>query len=396
VYASSPDVAAFEIRTFNYLKDFIQGYNIPCDWESTTGTHGFYTKPLFDLAEAHLAKTKAEDPSLADAAAPIRPRSTCPSLADLGVSKAVGAMWQANAASLWPYKLVAWILMDLLTRFNWPAYGRDIEGFNLQTNTPVTHIQRLEGGSSSTPSWVVHTPRGQVATRCLLLATNAYTSHLLPEFSDLIVPVRGQVATLMLDKDKPNPELDHTYVFLAEGLDGHDMDDYLVQRPEPNQELVLGGGRHDALLPTVGVSNDDELDPAVSLHLKTILPRVLDLEPEDREAAGMRGGTMDSTYEWTGIMGYSRDGHPWVGRVPESVGGDQGLWICAGYTGHGMPQAVLCAKAVVEMMGGLDAGSVDVPRGFLVTEERIRTARILDEVEIADSRGIGLFRLGDS
>ena len=38
---------------------------------------------------------------------------------------------------------------------------------------------------------------------------------------------------------------------------------------------------------------------------------------------------------WSGIMGFSDDELPWVGMVPESVGGGQGQWICAGYTGNG-------------------------------------------------------------
>ncbi len=38
---------------------------------------------------------------------------------------------------------------------------------------------------------------------------------------------------------------------------------------------------------------------------------------------------------WSGIMGFSEDGFPWVGPVSEEVGGGRGQWICAGYTGEG-------------------------------------------------------------
>jgi glycine/D-amino acid oxidase-like deaminating enzyme len=309
-------------------------------------------------------------------------------------------MWQAKAASLWPYKLVCWVLEDLLTRFGF-ADGEGRVGFNLQTNTPVTHLQRLDSSSSSpseSPStWVVHTPRGQVAARHVLLASNAHTSYLLPSFSDLIVPVRGQVTALVPKDGEPAPELTHTYVFLAEPLDErHNLDDYLVQRPAPTRELIFGGGRDFSSGPTVGVSNDDETDPGTSKHLRSILAQVLDLgdegkgEVEDKE--------MDATYEWTGIMGFSRDGNPWVGPVPESMGGDvgsagdRGLWICAGYTGHGMPQAALCAKAVVDTMAGASIEDVDLPSAFVLSEERIeRARRSLDEVRVADTKGIGLF-----
>lgn len=329
-------------------------------------------------------------------------------------------MWQANAAALWPYKLVAWVLEDLIARFAWRGEGSGGAGFNLQTNTPVTHLQRLDpsAASATTPTWMVHTPRGQIAARKVLVATNAYLSNVLPAFSDLVVPVRGQVAALVPPsqgggKDggqvgAANPELRHTYVFLAEKQrDGHDMDDYLVQRPRGRRELIFGGGRDYAAEPTVGVWDDGALDDATGAHLRTVLSRVLDVEPT---AGGVYGGgsdagdvaatpggeegKMEATYEWTGIMGFSRDGRPWVGAVPESLGGGEGLWVCAGYTGHGMPQAALCAKAVAEMMGGNgggEPGEVDLPAGFLLSEERARAARTLDEVRVADLKGIGLF-----
>jgi hypothetical protein len=35
--------------------------------------------------------------------------------------------------------------------------------------------------------------------------------------------------------------------------------------------------------------------------------------------------------EWTGIMGYTLDEQPMIGEAP----GQQGLWICSGFHGHG-------------------------------------------------------------
>lgn len=75
-----------------------------------------------------------------------------------------------------------------------------------------------------------------------------------------------------------------------------------------------------------------------------------------------------ATYEWTGIMGYSSDGGPWVGRVPElllgelsldadsSEAGAGRLWIGAGFTGHGMPVAPRCGIPVAEMILGKEGG----------------------------------------
>jgi hypothetical protein len=97
------------------------------------------------------------------------------------------------------------------------------------------------------------------------------------------------------------------------------------------------------------------------------------------------------THQWTGILGFSRDGAPWVGEVPGLENAK--LWICAGFTGHGMPQAALCASAVTKMLlqtvfdrkplsdvqnSMVDAG--DIPESFIISADRIARARELPQV----------------
>lgn len=107
-------------------------------------------------------------------------------------------------------------------------------------------------------------------------------------------------------------------------------------------------------------------------------------------------------------MGFSRDANPWVGRVPSEESGGEGLYLAAGYTGHGMPSTSLCGRAVAGMIKvdlGWDAssagddkvivslplrdgGRAELPRSFLLTPERIQTARATCEpVAEADTRG---------
>ena len=113
---------------------------------------------------------------------------------------------------------------------------------------------------------------------------------------------------------------------------------------------------------------------------------------------------LEPTYEWAGIMGYSRDGYPWVGPVPDSAGGGCGLWVCAGYTGGGMPNAALCAKAVSGMIvagnnkdEGADlADEVDLPPEFVLTEERLERARTCETIAEQDERSAFMLDLEDS
>ncbi|KAH8193484.1 hypothetical protein TruAng_012350 [Truncatella angustata] len=195
MYAAKPHIASFELRTYSYLKSLVEEYSIPCDWHSTSGVHAYYSASLFKLAQDVINNLGDKYPDLAaNVAVVTKGEKGAPSyllegerkeltLEGLRVPNAEGAVVQWNAASLWPYKLVAFVLERLL------AAG----GFNLQTNTPATGLQKIDPPSNLTspaspagggegekkatehPTWIVHSPRGHITTRAVLLATNAYT-----------------------------------------------------------------------------------------------------------------------------------------------------------------------------------------------------------------------------
>ncbi|GKT50398.1 gamma-glutamylputrescine oxidoreductase [Colletotrichum spaethianum] len=382
-YNPNTAIADFELRNYAHLADFVAANAVPCDWLPLRGVHALLTPDLVAAAEKQIA---ALPPHLAGLARLVTDPGE---LRTLRVPDAAGAVVQERAASVWPYRLVTWIFEDLLRRFG-PGSRAETQSkarrLNIQTNTPVTRLQHLPGSSSASPgeaSWVVHTDRGQVAAKKVLLASNAYTSRLLPSFADLIVPVRGQVAALL---PEPRAELGRSYVFMAssDASKGEpNQDDYLIQRPSPGLEMILGGGRARGALRGVGVSDDDEIDPVVAAYLRRAGAANVEL------GDGEKKEELRASYEWTGIMAFSRDGRPWVGPVPSgsALGGGEGLWVCAGYTGHGMPQAALCGRAVAGMMAGSQGAgkdAVDVPAEFLVSDERAAKARALPSIKEMD------------
>ena len=94
---------------------------------------------------------------------------------------------------------------------------------------------------------------------------------------------------------------------------------------------------------------------------------------------------LDIDASWTGIMGYSADHMPWVGSVPERAG----VWLAAGYTGHGMPNAALCGSHLARLvLTDLDGGSFEevqqgavadesIPFQYVISKDRMeRTAHI--------------------
>lgn len=66
-------------------------------------------------------------------------------------------------------------------------------------------------------------------------------------------------------------------------------------------------------------------------------------------------------------MGYSDDGFPYVGPVCD----EPGQYICAGFSGHGMPQVFLSAKSIAQMVvKGVSAEGAGLPLPYWTSSER--------------------------
>ncbi|KAI0028593.1 FAD dependent oxidoreductase-domain-containing protein [Vararia minispora EC-137] len=238
------------------------------------------------------------------------------------------AGWRTPGNNVWPLKFV--------TRLFGLAQASPALNLTLHTHAPVTSITPSANTTDDASGrWTLHTPRGTTSCGTIVHAANAYTRFLLPEFA--ITPVRGQVIATRARADA-NLSLD---AFLLEGM-------YWFPRPADDEHrgplIVLGGGH------TPGTYNDAVRDPVIGKDLRAFLPSVfpgkfdVDTEPE---------------VEWTGIMGFTPSGDPYVGPVR----GAPGQFVTAGFSGHGMPRAFGCADVVARMVAGRlnGSGEWDVP-----------------------------------
>ncbi|KFX96098.1 hypothetical protein O988_05482 [Pseudogymnoascus sp. VKM F-3808] len=377
LYIKPPDVAAFEAKNFDFIRALIEKNGIPCEWQARPAVHAYYSEIELSQALQGLFNLQDVDPKLAEQCHLVTHQSKSPSLEDLRVPKALAAVVLNKAASLWPYKLVAWILEQILARNPTAQGSGDRNGFfSLQTNTKVTHIWQLPD-----KRWALKTDRGMAVAKHVVLATNGYTSSICPCMSDLIVPVRGEMSAIKPLAPLTSP-LHRSYGFVG-NTGKSDDGDYLIQRPN-NGHLMYGGGRKLAPQSGIGFSDDSQIDEPAANYLRSELPHIMSLgEEEDCK--------LQITHQWTGILGFSRDGAPWVGEVPGKENAN--LWICAGYTGHGMPQAALSAYAVTKMLlqtvfdgkplaevhsSLIEAG--DLPESFIISAERIARARELPQI----------------
>lgn len=130
-----------------------------------------------------------------------------------------------DSGHIWAYKFVLHLLEKLVS-----------QGVNLQTHTPVLNITK-ENSPGFSSSWRVDTERGPILASTVVLATNAYTSSLVPQYQGKIVPVRGTCCRIAVPPGSKVSQLTRTYTLRWNEWDF----DYLI--PRGDGSIVVGGAR---------------------------------------------------------------------------------------------------------------------------------------------------------
>lgn len=360
---AAASIARYEASQVYAVKELVEKEGIECDFHLTRATDVFLDVQAAKDAEAAFRQVQAEgvvnlqdvhfvnNPSLAERIS--------------GVKGAVSA-FTFTAGQIYPYTLVTSLLELALSRGN----------INLQTFTPVTAVSPTR---DSEGFYHITTPRGTLKARKILMCTNAYTSSILSQFRSRIIPVRGIVCRITTPDATKSPRLANTYALRFNS----GLMDYLIQRPSDNS-IIVGGARvtfiRDLSSWYDNVSDDKLVSPSAEEYFDGYM---------QRHFVGWENSGARVDRIWTGIMGYSADVVPFVGAVP---GTGKGVYVVGGFTGHGMPAILGCAKAVAEeiqmeikgLKGGEDGlwkGLGTLPAPFHITEERMQSTAnlVLDE-----------------
>ena len=155
----------------------------------------------------------------------------------------------------------------------------------------------------------------------VVIATDGAGRGLLPELDEVIWPARGQVVAT-------EPLLERLFSYPHYARNGFD---YWQQVPDGR--LVLGGFRDFSILSEL--TDVEETTPVILEALDAFLVELV--------------GEMPSVeYRWAGIFGLTQDFLPLVGRIP----GRDGVWVAAGYSGHGNVLGLLCGRLVADAILG--------------------------------------------
>jgi gamma-glutamylputrescine oxidase len=158
----------------------------------------------------------------------------------------------------------------------------------------------------------------------VLVATDGYTEGLVPELDAAIRPVRGQVIAT-----DPLPRV----VFEAPHYGRYGFD-YWQQTDD--RRLILGGRRDTQA--DLEHTADERITDAIQRELESFAAELIGEEPR-------------ITHRWAGIFGQTADELPLAGRVP----GHDGLWVAAGYSGHGNVLGLACGELVAQAVLGRPA-----------------------------------------
>ena len=116
-----------------------------------------------------------------------------------------------------------------------------------------------------------------------------------------------------------------------------------------------------------GETDDSDLEPSIQKYLRECTPRFFGENwGRDHDAGRIKK-------EWSGIMGASVDGLPYVGAVPDVA---PGLWMSCSFNGQCMVWCLKSAEALVGMVVGDEAELKVIrhwfPQSSVVTAERMR------------------------
>ncbi|MFQ3582442.1 MAG: FAD-binding oxidoreductase [Chloracidobacterium sp.] len=180
---------------------------------------------------------------------------------------------------------------------------------------PVTALETTPDGVRA------HGPRGSLRAERILLALNGEAVHFSPDFADKVFPTRGQIFVTAAYPRR----------LLAEVVYANHGYEYFRQLPDGR--FLFGGGRRAFASTEIGT--DETPTAEVQGFLESF---------KDRHFPELSGLPID--YRWAGVMGFTPDGLPLLGTLPNHPQ----VWFSLACHGHGMGFSLEVGRLAAEMV----------------------------------------------
>ncbi|WP_017901669.1 NAD(P)/FAD-dependent oxidoreductase [Pseudomonas asplenii] len=187
-------------------------------------------------------------------------------------------------------------------------------------------VTRIDYG----PRVRIHTARGTVSAKTLVLACNAYINGLNDELSGKVLPAGSYIiATEPLSEEQARSVLPQNMAVCDQRVA---LDYY---RLSADRRLLFGGACH--------YSGRDPQDIAAYMR-----PKMLKVFPQ------LAGVKID--YQWGGMIGIGANRLPQIGRLQ----GQPNVYYAQAYAGHGLNATHLAGRLLAEAISGQHGGDFDL------------------------------------
>ncbi|MBL7665928.1 MAG: FAD-binding oxidoreductase, partial [Bacteriovoracaceae bacterium] len=192
----------------------------------------------------------------------------------------------------------------------------------LSENVTVHDQHEVHEITNSGDNKLIRTNKTNIEASMVVIATNGYSPLLNKYFDDKIFPTRGQILAT-----------EAVPLFMEAPCYANFVLDYFRQLP--TGQVLIGGFRQ--LQRDVEKGYSDETSDMIQTALEKFLHDHLPMVKKAK-----------ITHRWSGIMGFSVDGQPMVGALPN----DSQIFFCGAYTGHGMGLAFHSGKVLTDSIFG--------------------------------------------
>jgi glycine/D-amino acid oxidase-like deaminating enzyme len=358
--AMATKIVEFTFRSIRQTKAIVEDLGeaaATSEFRTVTRVRTFSDQQSFDEARRSIAEFVCDNPRYSNLYTIINDQQTLRE--KYNVHGVVGAVI-FEAAALWPYRLIMEGWKSLLSRY--PA------NLTLEAQTPVSTISYVPVASLNAP-YVLTTTRGEIRAGQVAYCTNGYTGNLIPGVRGGLYPHRGTmtVQDLSADGDLPNRGAERSWSIHQQPVQDENGTEIIssvhyLQQNAKSGYYFFGGGKDD---PIQAITGDDTAVPVSGVkYLQAKLSQFLG------QKTPLNNKLVSS---WTGIMGFTSDENPLVGRLPPSITSREGNgeWIAAGFNGMGMSLCVASGEALAHLMLGKNVSSW-LPEAFNVSESRLQ------------------------
>ncbi|KAJ5618787.1 hypothetical protein N7510_002771 [Penicillium lagena] len=350
-------IVKFTFRNLEKMRQLIEDQDVvkASEMQQLKKLRVFLTDAKFRDFKESIARLEGDHPSMKGIYTVI---DAATALREYGVHGAAGAAI-LPAGTVWPYRLVTRVFAALLEKYP--------DRLTIETNTPVESVEYNSNVTSPDYPYTLRTPRGPLRARSVVYCTNGYSGHLLPRLRGRIHPFKGTMTVQDPKKSVPDQGSSISWGFHyppsydpATKRHGYGLY-YLAQSAKTG--YFYFGGENTRVDESVSADDSFVAEHSVS-HLRTVLPQFF----------GQDGSApWHLVASWSGVMGFSSDGLPLVGRLSSALTGRSGTgeWIAAAFNGYGMANCLMSGEALARMILGENVDDW-LPEAYGLGERRLR------------------------